>query len=641
MWNSVANHLLFARSSFGRALAAIRAVPGRLGLTCVTFAVSLLVSATTSAQDKGYTWVVDRQTYVLETGGRWVNLVEAERKAHDSQAARNGARIDLTYEATQQTLEMVEALTIKADGRRLQVDPDKVIDIAPKGSQDISFYTDLRTRSIVFPDVEAGDSIRYVYRVVNHKQTWPGYSWNIVWHESNRAIRSERIFDTPSSMRLDAEHHGVGYQIEFPGERVKRTFSWSNPKILNNEAGAISAFDRGPRLAVSTYGSYAEIGEFYAVGHGQAAATTPEIVSLAKRIVGSTIDREAQARLLYDWVVRNIRYVGVAVGDGKLQPVPAEETIRNRYGDCKAQVALLAALLAARDIVGEPVLIDNSFGRYTLPEVPVTIFNHIILYIPELDRYADSTWQYGSFGVLPWGHYGKPVVIAALGKARLARVPFERPEENSALTHVTAVVSADGTVTGTTREVALGTMAGSLRNSGQDVSPAKAAAQLRLFGAAGTGHWSKVSVDPSIAKFELTSEFKLSDRVDLAAGDPLNPPLGVRFLVRPGTFLMGVQEAPRKYPFVCHAGRQVEKIDVTIPSALQPLRLPTDKYWKTSNAEFRATYRFSENTLRINREFLAAPSGPVCQPETSRELIELLSNIRRDLRSTVTFALQP
>jgi hypothetical protein len=79
----------------------------------------------------------------------------------------------------------------------------------------------------------------------------------------------------------------------------------------------------------------------------------------------------------------------------------------------------------------------------------------------------------------------------------------------------------------------------------------------------------------------------------------------------------------------------------TIPSTLQPLLLPTDKYWKTSNAEYRATYRFSENMLRIKREFLAAPSEPVCQPETSRELTELLANVRRDLRSTVTFAAQP
>jgi hypothetical protein len=120
----------------------------------------------------------------------------------------------------------------------------------------------------------------------------------------------------------------------------------------------------------------------------------------------------------------------------------------------------------------------------------------------------------------------------------------------------------------------------------------------------------------------------------------LHLPPGVRFAVRPGTFLMGVQEAPRKLPFPCHAGRQIERIDVTVPPELQPLRLPLDKHWKTSNAEYNATYRFSDKTLRIDREFLAAPSGPVCQPETSRELVELLANIRRDLRSTVTFAPQ-
>src|SRR5262249_47028824 len=153
--------------------------------------------------------------------------------------------------------------------------------------------------------------------------------------------------------------------------------------------------------------------------------------------------------------------------------------------------------------------------------------------------------------------------------------------------------------------------------------------------------WLNDSGDPSIGSFELTSQFELADRVDLAAGEPLRPPAGVRFLVRPGTFLMGAHETARKYPFVCHAGRQVEKIDVTVAAELQPLRLPADKHWQTANAEFHATYRFSEHTLRIDREFLARPAGPLCPPETSKELSELLSNVRRDLRSTVMFTPHP
>ena len=58
-----------------------------------------------------------------------------------------------------------------------------------------------------------------------------------------------------------------------------------------------------------------------------------------------------QARLLYEWVTQKVRYVAVSIGSGALTPTPAAETIRNRYDDCKAHVALLAALLAAKGIM--------------------------------------------------------------------------------------------------------------------------------------------------------------------------------------------------------------------------------------------------------------------------------------------------
>ena len=53
---------------------------------------------------------------------------------------------------------------------------------------------------------------------------------------------------------------------------------------------------------------------------------------------------------------------------GELTPTAPIETVRNRYGDCKAQVALLAALLSARGIENEPALMNIASSRYVLPE---------------------------------------------------------------------------------------------------------------------------------------------------------------------------------------------------------------------------------------------------------------------------------
>jgi transglutaminase-like putative cysteine protease len=599
--------------------------------------LTLLLAMPALGQDKGYTWLIDRETYVLDADGGWSARVERERKALDAAAARNGGRIDLAYSANQERLEIVEVSTIKADGRRIPVRGDMIIDAAPQVSRDVALYTDMRTRSVVFPDFEAGDSIRYVYRRTPLDRTWPGFSQNIVWFRNVRTLLSERIFEAPSTVKLEVETHDVAYQVEPLGDRVRRTLTWSNPTPSAVEAGAVSEFDWGSRAAVSTYASYAEIGDYYGALHAEAAGSAANLTSLAADIVKGATDRENEARRLYDWVTRNIRYVGVEIGKGKLRPAPAEETLRNRYGDCKAMVALLSALLKARGIASEPALMDISFARYAMPEVPVTIFNHVILYLPEFDRYVDATWHNASFGILPWGHYGKPVLHAVSGSSRIARVPMAGVKQNVAEIFTKLKVSADGRVSGTSRETVLGTMAGDVRNYASDTSAAKARDQLQHLGTPGTGRWTRALVDPSSPNVELVSEFDLSDPVDLASGEPFVPIAGLRFSVRPGLFLLGSQNGPRQYPFPCYAGRQAETIEVAIPPGVRPIRLPVDRHLKTAVAEYNATYEFSPGTLVVKREFIAHPDRPVCPAEIAAQLSSFLATVSRDTRAAIAF----
>lgn len=61
----------------------------------------------------------------------------------------------------------------------------------------------------------------------------------------------------------------------------------------------------------------------------------------------------------------NIRYVGIWLGNGGIVPHPAEDILQNRYGDCKDKATLLQALLAAKGIYSQQVLINlgDSFYR--------------------------------------------------------------------------------------------------------------------------------------------------------------------------------------------------------------------------------------------------------------------------------------
>ncbi len=591
-----------------------------------------------AAQEYAVIWTVDRRHYTLDEKGHWTGTVEFERKLLDTEAARNGSRADVSYYADMQTLEIVEAATVKSDGRVLPVAADKIFDIAPQTAPQVALFSTLRTKSIVFPDVGAGDSIRYVYRVKKFGSFWPGFSWSLAPTRTVRAVASEYTFDSPETLPLTVESHGLQRRVETSDGRVRQVLTWSTNKEIRAEANSTAPLDWADRFSISTFHSYQEIGDYYGKLHVVSAAVTPEITALADEIVGTTADRAAQARLLYDWVAQHIRYVAVMIGASALAPATARETIQNRYGDCKAHVALLAALLAAKGIASEPALINISSARYVLPDVPVADFDHVILYLPDFDRYVEPTSHLAAFGMLPWAHYDKPVLHAVEGKSRVARVPRSRVDDNVSEVFVTAQVTPDGKVTGTTRERANGALAIDLK--GWSVAPltmAKAQEQLRRFGPPGTGRWTSPPREDLAPEVTLSGTFSQSDTIDLPAGEALVPPPGLRFLPRPGYFFVGTHEAPRHNPFPCHAGRQIENFEVAIPADLKPLRLPAARAWETSIASYRSSYAFRDGKLHVRREFTAHPKSEVCTPEQSKELVGLQSDIRRDYRSVVVF----
>ena len=186
------------------------------------------------------------------------------------------------------------------------------------------------------------------------------------------------------------------------------------------------------------------------------AAVTPEIVSLANEITKGIEDKKAQAIAIDAWMKKNIRYVAVYLSLGRVIPNDASAVLRNKFGDCKDKATLMSALLAAKGIASEEVLI-NLGNAYTLPEPPtMAVLNHVILYLPELDLYADPTVTQSAFGVLAPEAYDKPVVRVSAAGATLARTPAMTAQHHTYHVRTVINVAADGAVSGRTEESGTG-----------------------------------------------------------------------------------------------------------------------------------------------------------------------------------------
>jgi hypothetical protein len=111
----------------------------------------------------------------------------------------------------------------------------------------------------------------------------------------------------------------------------------------------------------------------------------------------------AKVKALYEYVSRNIRYVSLSFGLGRMQPHAASEVLANGYGDCKDKNTLLAALLDAEGIPLDFVLIGSKLKLD--PDIPApSQFDHVITRVPVDGKeiWLDSTPGVAPFRMLSW-----------------------------------------------------------------------------------------------------------------------------------------------------------------------------------------------------------------------------------------------
>jgi hypothetical protein len=532
----------------------------------------------------------------------------------------------------EQKLDIIEAYTEKANGRRVPVDPASIITQGVSGSENM-YKPDVKERVIIFPDVQAGDTLVSTTRREMLSRQFPQHFSHLEVFPRSTPYTSVRIVvEAPTELDLQVKTTGTGLTdtVEETGSARRHIMTLTPGQIAAEEPGAVSPIDRDPGFVVSTYKSYQEWGSAWQAIVLPKAAFTPEIAALANEITRGIQDRKAQAIAIDAWMKKNIRYVAIDLSAEGTIPRDAPTVLRHRFGDCKNKAALMAALLEAKGIVSELVVV-NAEDTYSLPQPPLwQVFNHAILYLPEFDLYADPTATLSGFGILSPGSYDKPVVRASVRGAKLARTPAMQPQGH--VTHVRTIinVAADGSASGRTEQSGTGVFAATLRSLAAQVQAmgVEAAAQQRLqaVNTPGTGRFDLTGTAELREPAIIRTVFNFQGRLTLSPSGTAVIPRGLPLLDPPGRALLGNAVNGRTTAFVCYAGRQREDIEVTFAPGLP---MPTPRASRNiSNPAFtyRSSYTIEGRTLKIYREFFSLIKGQACPAE-------LASRISNDLNA--------
>lgn len=532
-------------------------------------------------------------------------------------AVRAAAQFHWTVSGNQ-TFEIVEAFTRKADGRKVPTDPRDFVTQAGSVGAVMSFV-DLKVQQIPFRDLSVGDTAVITVRISEKRHYIPNnYSRTIVLSPGE----VQRTFDVTlrSPVTLDVRHDErmLTFGESREGDNIIRHWSGTVAPSPVEKNVADIAF-AVPALHISTFANFEAIATAYYDEAKKKAIVTPEIQRLADEVTKDKSDPRDQVQALYEWVTRNVRYVAVYFGSGRFVPNDAATILERRFGDCKDNATLLSALLAAKGIASEHVLLNTTPVYQLSATATVSAFNHVIVYIPVLDRYVDPTVPFGTFGHLPSVDQGKPVVRVSDKGAVVARTPASTPEDNVIELNSRMTTAHDGERKGQTVIVAHGDFAELMRAyaagieaRGKDAVLEPLAQQRGLV--AGTYDFDAAPWTDRQDPYRVTMKWTL----------PKAGPSEVRFRVPPGfspvlpapaIFFGDLSATKRHYPAVCRGGHIIHNVYVALPDNAKSVKLPPAVKRSTPQFTYRDEWTREGQQLRRRTEVIASVGVGACAPD--------------------------
>ncbi|HET7083301.1 MAG TPA: tetratricopeptide repeat protein [Rhizomicrobium sp.] len=584
--------------------------------------------------------------FQVAADGSNTQTIHTEVLAGNDAGALRLSQTSISYDSAAQEISVIDAHTLKADGKTLPVDGTAIYDQPPPGL-DPSMVTSLRAKLIVFPQFTAGDIAVYTVQIKTKRPNFENqFFYGDVFPRTGAYEDVRETVTAPKTFPLYVESHDVDFRQRDDGANVTYSWHYSAPKPIAEEPVTLSPLDHTPRFFASSFKDYAQLGRAYAALTEPRRVVTPKIRALADEVTAGTSDQKAQAQKLYEWVISHIRYVAIELGTGSFVPHDVDAIIANGYGDCKDHDILLQTLLKAKGIEAESILVNGS-GLYAMTSVPTfTILDHVITFVPQFNLYLDSSIAVAPFGILPMQEYGKSMVVASAASPGLGKMPLLQPGVAKVTVKTVSILDKDGTLSGTTTTTASGPYAITLRQVGLGIQAVGPTAATRVLESLGytqpSGSFIQESPKSFTPEYTISSTFKtLGWEDNLAGKSRFSMPGGLRLFALTGDNVMGPFDPGNMKPgepTACFSASQSEDLSLKAPPGHQFLGLPNNVRVETPNILFTAQWSLVGDTLSVHRDFSSKIDQPLCSGIVRTQSAAALKEISDSYNVSIAFA---
>lgn len=607
-------------------------------------AITSFVSLQSSADHGEETWAIEFRKFSIRINPDYTyEEIKEETTLIRSQSVIDSfGQEEYTYSSDSESVEVLEAYTILPNGEKIAVQPEQIRTTVDQVENGEASYSDDHHKIIIFPNLVAGAKTHYKIKKTVHKPLYPDRFFEAYYFRPNiEYIRTEVDIEFPSSLPIKTEVRGP---IQFKTEEIngikRHFFTFSQRELRTLEDGDVSPLDVSPAIFISSFRDYADFAEVNQLRSQTKAIVTEEIRNLAEKLTENVTDPFEKARILYNWVALNIRYVGVYFGDGGVVPHSSEETLRNLHGDCKDKSNLLISLLKAVGIESENAMI-NSGSAYQLPPLPVHYpINHVITYIPQFNLFVDATQERAPFGILGFEIQGKPAILEKSRKIAFTPVPTIQSER--VVTNITLDIDRDGNINGHATSRFFGDRGITARwfFDFVDKNEEKESIENHFyrFRESGVGEFTSMDDVKTLNEpMSMESTFVLDPISNIPGPGAIKLPVGLS----PGGIDKLTYRRPSsdsQFPYQCNSDYIEENYIISFPEGVRITRIPESVDITIGANTYRAKYeRLSDSRIKVVRTFTSDRDHVVCSNQDFENWKKIFPFIKRDVISQIFY----
>lgn len=506
---------------------------------------------------------------------------------------------------------------------------EKAVVIKPNGTQ---IKADIASGEVVFKTLEENDIIFIKTRgqYIEGGYFLHHYYQTSYFESTHPVLLTRYALVTPDDMKLTIKTQQMTEQPEKRNTELGIMRSWvaENLPAIKFETGMPSWEEIGKWVKITTIPSWKELSSWYGKITKSKIKSSYEIKEKTAEVLGKEpLTEEQKIKKIYEFITSQIRYSYVPFRQNGWVPQKARDVLTTKIGDCKDVATLGIAMLNEAGIKADYVLVNTAIKAIDI-QLPSPVFDHAIatIHTNKGRKYVDLTTNHYSVNSIPSGDLDVMCLeINTDNSDKLITLNRDNFEKTQSEVFSKVTIDGNNMLTLQQRTTLSGTMAASYRSTYAEEGYDEI---KKMVGEWLGSTYPGVEVDTVWTNDIEQRDIPFEQNVHFSVPNFISESGSYRMLQIPWVHPLEPDESvsykERKYPLEYYYTSDIirEKIEITLPSHLEPLELmPMTKY-SCPIADYEVKRSFNKGILLLERIYtIKKRSASVAEYQSIKEFI--------------------